>query len=210
MRHNAEMADFERSSYERGELRREDLSADPLAQLAEWLSQAREAGVLEPTALCLSTASVDGWPNGRMVLCRGVDAQGIVFYTNYESAKGLELSENPRAAATFWWGDLERQVRLQGRIERVSAEESDAYFASRPLDSQLASAISPQSQVIASREELEERLAAASPGPRPDHWGGFRLVPHTVEFWQGRRARLHDRLRYRRAEDGWVVERLAP
>ncbi|MBL8047353.1 MAG: pyridoxamine 5'-phosphate oxidase [Chthonomonas sp.] len=199
---------MDRSSYTKGELTEASLLPNPLKMLAAWLEDARHE--TESTAMCLSTVSADGWPNGRMVLCRGIDEHGIVFYTNYDSQKGHEIEATHRAAATFWWGYLERQVRLQGELTRVSAAESDAYFLSRPIESQLASTISPQSQVIGSREELEELMAKAMPGPRPENWGGYRLVPRWVEFWQGRPARLHDRLRYVREDDAWRVERLAP
>lgn len=204
------MPEFDRSSYELGALDETDLTAEPLDLLQLWLAAARSAGVKEPSAFCLSTSGDTGQPNGRIVLCRGVDASGIVFYTNYESTKGQELAANPRAAATFWWGDLERQVRLQGVISRVSEGESDAYFASRPVASQIASTVSPQSRIIANREELEQAIAEQEPGPRPAHWGGFRLIPDQVEFWQGRPARVHDRLRYRWVNETWIIERLAP
>lgn len=200
----------DRSNYELGELELADLHPDPLRQLENWLADVRAAGVKEPSAFCLSTANEAAQPNGRIVLCRGMDVRGIVFFTNYESVKGEELAVNPRAAATFWWGDLERQVRLQGTVSRVSVSESDAYFAGRPVASQIASTVSPQSQVISSRQELEDAIARSEPGPRPEHWGGFRLTPHQVEFWQGRPARVHDRFCYRLVNETWVIERLAP
>jgi pyridoxamine 5'-phosphate oxidase len=166
--------------------------------------------------MTLATATPDGRPSARMVLLRGFDERGFCFYTNYESRKGGELAANPNAALVFWWGELERQVRIEGRVERTSRSESEAYFRSRPPGSQLSAAASPQSQVIDGRAVLEERVARLATGqkdgevPLPGFWGGYRLVPEVVEFWQGRPNRLHDRLRYRRAGDRWRIERLAP
>lgn len=207
---------MERSEYKRGWLERESLMADPLRQLDQWIADAVVAQVEEPTAMCLSTVSAEGRPSGRFVLLRETDARGLRFYTNYSSRKGIELEGNPSAAVAFWWSQLERQLRVEGTVERLSAEESEAYFHSRPRISQIASALSPQSQVIGSREELDERISEmdASLGDasvqRPANWGGYRLVPDMFEFWQGRPGRVHDRFRYTRKTDGWTIERLAP
>lgn len=200
-----------RKEYVRGKLEREDLDPNPMIQLQEWLALAQESGVLEPTAMCLSTATLDGRPSGRMVLLRGADERGIVFYTNYESRKGMELEANPHCAATLWWPSLERQIRIEGRAERVEAEISDTYFRGRPRDSRMASAASPQSRVVESRSSLLEMVAALGwDVTRPAHWGGYRIVPSCFEFWQGGAARLHDRFRYLLSGDDWVIERLAP
>jgi pyridoxamine 5'-phosphate oxidase len=207
-----------RQAYRRGPvLHREDLADDWLTQLRTWLDEAIAAGILEPNAMVLATASADGEPNARSVLLRGLDERGLAFFTNYESTKARELTENPRAAVVFPWIAMGRQVVARGRVERVSDAESDAYFATRPRGHQLGAAASPQSRVIASRaalddtaRELEARFPEGTPIPRPPHWGGFRLAPTTVEFWEGREDRLHDRLRYRATPDGWVLERLAP
>jgi pyridoxamine 5'-phosphate oxidase len=194
-----------------------DLAPDPFAQFQAWFDTALAAGLPEPNAMTLATATPDGRPSARMVLIKGVDSRGFVFYTNYESRKGRELEANPWAALVFYWPELERQIRIEGRVERVAAEESDAYFASRPLGSRLGAWASPQSQVIPGRDVLEARLRdlearfASGDVPRPPHWGGYRVVPEAVEFWQGRPSRLHDRLRYTRQADGrWAIERLAP
>lgn len=206
---------IDRSDYTRGGLELEGLDTNPLKQLSNWLEQAQESSLVEYNAMCLSTVGEDGGPSSRMVLLRGVDDAGLTFFTNYDSRKGNELSKNPSASLCFWWGALERQVRVEGRCERVAPSESDDYFASRPFESQLASSASPQSAVVASREELEaivETLRKQHPVsvPRPKNWGGFRLVPDVFEFWQGRPARLHDRFRYRREDEKWLIERLAP
>ena len=194
-----------------------DVDPDPVVQFGRWLGDAQAAGLVEPTATALATATADGRPSARMVLLRGVDQRGFVFYTNYESRKAAELAANPRAALVFWWGELQRQVRVEGRVERTSPEESAAYFATRPLGSRLSAWASPQSQVIPDRAVLERRvaeLAAAYPGgdvPLPPFWGGYRLVHEVVELWHGRPNRLHDRLRYTRVPGGgWRIERLAP
>ncbi|MFA5678916.1 MAG: pyridoxamine 5'-phosphate oxidase [Pseudomonas sp.] len=189
---------------------------DPFTQFGLWFSQAVEVESTEPNAMMLATVDAAGQPHLRTLLLKGFDHQGFVFYTNYQSAKGEQLLTHPQAAMTFWWPDLERQVRIEGCVEQVSAEESDMYFHSRPLDSRLGAWASPQSQVIGGREVLEQRLAAVeaqyagNEPPRPPHWGGFRLVPQMVEFWQGRPSRLHDRLRYRLDNNQWLCERLAP
>jgi pyridoxamine 5'-phosphate oxidase len=183
-------------------------------ELGRWLSEVE--GLDEPNAMVLSTAAPDGRPSSRTVLLKGYDERGLVFFTNRTSRKGLELAANPWAAALLPWHELQRQVIVTGAVEHVSDAESDAYFAARPREAQLGAWASEQSTVLGSRQELVERLAEVTarfgdgPVPRPPHWGGFRLVPDEVEFWQGRPARLHDRLRFRRTSGGWVVERLAP
>lgn len=206
-----------RREYAETPLEEAAVAADPIEQFRRWMDDALRAELLEPTACVLATASKDGSPNARAVLLKGVDAGGFVFYTNYRSTKARELEENPRAALVFYWAELERQVILRGSVTRTSREEADRYFATRPRGSQIGAWASPQSEVIPSRAVLEERVRAMDERfrgevvPRPEHWGGYRLTPQTVEFWKGRRDRLHDRLRYtRRADGGWVLERLAP
>lgn len=207
-----------RVQYEASGLDIADVDADPVVQWGRWHQDAYAGGVVEPNAMTVSTIGVDSAPDSRIVLVREADRRGIVFYTNYESAKSQQLTAAPVAAAVFSWLDLHRQVRLRANVERVAAEESDAYFASRPRGSQLGAWASPQSDVIADRGELEERAKAFDeqfangPVPRPPHWGGWRLVPYEWEFWQGRPNRLHDRIRYQRttAAGEWQIERLAP
>ena len=206
---------MEHSEYRKGHLEESSLSEDPITKLRNWLNDARVAGIDEPTAMCLATATLDAQPSARFLLLRGIDARGLVFYTHYSSRKGEEISDNPRVSAAFWWSALERQVRVEGYVEKVSADESDAYFADRPLESRYASAASPQSREVESREALERYVAelqAEFPeGPdRPESWGGYRIVPDRLEFWQGRPARLHDRLLYERTPEGWSRVRLAP
>lgn len=204
-----------RKSYERAALDEASSLADPIAQFELWLKQALDAKLPEPNAMTLATVGADGRPSTRVVLIKGVDARGLVWFTNYQSRKGQELAMHPHAALQFHWVELERVVRIEGVVSQVSDEESDAYFASRPLDSRIGAWASPQSQPIASRAVLVANAAKYSAQfllhpPRPPHWGGYRLKPDRFEFWQGRPSRLHDRLRYRLQEGAWVRDRLAP
>ena len=206
-----------RRSYGLGGLDEGDLAPDWLAQLRQWLAEAEDGGILEPNAMVLATATADGRPNARSVLLRGLDERGLQFFTNYRSSKGQELEANPHAAAVFPWVAMGRQVVAAGPVYRLSDEESDAYFATRPRGHRLGATASPQSQVMPNREALDAamrettaRYPEGTPIPRPAHWGGFRLDPETVEFWEGREDRLHDRLRYRKTAAGWALERLAP
>jgi len=205
-----------RKSYERAELDESASEADPLLQFEQWLNEAISAELPEPNAMTLATVGSDLRPSTRVVLIKGFDARGIVWYTNFESRKGLELAGNPFAALQFHWVELERVVRIEGVVEKVSAEESDAYFHSRPLDSRIGAWASPQSQVIPGRGVLVANAAKYAAQfmlqpPRPPHWGGYRLKPDNWQFWQGRKSRLHDRLRYSLQADGaWLRERLAP
>jgi pyridoxamine 5'-phosphate oxidase len=205
-----------RIDYGRLSLSEEDLHPDPIRQFLIWFEAANEAEVPEPHAMTLATATPDGRPSARIVLLRGCDERGFAFFTNYESRKGRELEANPHAALVFYWHGLERQVRVEGTVERVSDRESDAYFHSRPAASRLGAWASRQSEVIDDRESLEARcraMEATYPDgnvPRPEYWGGYRVVPEAVEFWQGRPSRLHDRLRYTRAGRDWKIERLSP
>jgi pyridoxamine 5'-phosphate oxidase len=204
-----------RKSYERAELDESASLADPLQQFSLWFQQALDAQLPEPNAMTLATVGANGRPSTRVVLVKAFDERGIVWYTNYDSRKGRELAAHPFAALQFHWVELERVVRIEGAVEKTSAEESDAYFASRPLDSRIGAWASPQSEVIPSRTTLVANAAKASARfllnpPRPPHWGGYRLVPDRWEFWQGRKSRLHDRLCYRLDNTSWVRERLAP
>lgn len=204
-----------RISYEQGELDERLLSADPIAQFGLWMQAAVDAGLQEPNAMTLATVGQDGSPSARMVLLRGFGADGFRFFTNYESAKGSELAAGGKAALVFYWAELERQVRVTGRVEKLAREENEAYFASRPRGHRLGAWASRQSEVVGSREVLEAALRNAEerfPGhvPLPAYWGGYRVMPQAVEFWQGRPDRLHDRIRYRREGSEWVRERLSP
>jgi pyridoxamine 5'-phosphate oxidase len=213
--HAASIADL-RKSYERAELNEQASQADPLTQFDQWLQEAIAAQVPEPNAMTLATVGGDLRPSVRVVLIKGFDPRGIVWYTNYASRKGQELAGNPYAALQFHWVELERTVRIEGLVEKVSAEESDAYFHSRPLDSRIGAWASPQSEVISGRGVLVANAALYGAKfllqpPRPPHWGGYRLKPDHWQFWQGRPSRLHDRLRYAlQADGGWLRERLAP
>jgi pyridoxamine 5'-phosphate oxidase len=208
---------LERREYRRGALDEAEMDADPIRQIQLWLEAARAAGVPDADAMTLATATPDGRPSARLVLLKAVDRRGLTFYTSFESRKGGELAANPRAATVFYWPDLERQVRVEGTVERLPEAESDAYFRSRPPGARLGALASRQSQVIPSREVLAHRVRELrrqfpdGDAPRPPWWGGYLLVPEALEFWQGRPDRLNDRLRYRRMPDGgWLLERLAP
>ena len=205
-----------RKDYSRASLSELEVAADPITQFSAWLEEAIKAEIPEPTAMGLSTVGVDGKPSSRIVLLKQVDARGFTLFTNYLSRNGLEIAEHPHVALLFHWVELERQVRIEGRIEKVSADENDSYFSSRPLRSQLGAIASQQSQVIDRRETLESQFAAAEQQygehpVRPAHWGGYRVVPEALEFWQGRRSRLHDRVLYTLEKDGsWIRQRLQP
>jgi len=205
-----------RREYDLGGLDEADLAADPFTQFGRWMEQAIAADPLDPTAMTLATADRQGRPSARVVLLKGFDERGFVFFTNYDSRKGRELAENPRAALAFFWAALHRQVRIEGTVEKVPAAESDAYYASRPLGSRLGAWASPQSRPIAGRAELERALADVAARqeegglPRPEFWGGYRLRPEAIEFWQGRPSRLHDRILFQREPEGWRRQRLAP
>jgi len=204
-----------RQEYMRAGLHEKDLAPDPFAQFGNWFDEALQSGIALPNAMTLATATKKGRPSARAVLLKGFDAHGFVFYTHYGSRKGRELEQNPQAMLLFCWEELERQVGIEGRVEQVPAAESDRYFASRPLGARLSAIVSPQSETVAGREDLETRLEEAAKRwrdapPRPPHWGGYRLAPDRFEFWQGRRDRLHDRLCYRKSGGAWKIERLAP
>lgn len=205
------------SEYQLPELIESQIDPDPIKQFAKWYADAEAAGLKLPNAMTLATATKDGAPSARMVLLKGFDDGGFVFFTNYESRKGQELDENPRAALVFYWTEFDRQVRISGAVEKVSREESENYFHTRPVDSQLSAWASAQSRVIGSREVLEEKMRElivryeGGEVPLPPHWGGYRLAPESIEFWQNRPGRLHDRLRYTLQQNGeWLIERLSP
>ena len=212
---NADLAAL-RQNYSRSELDETSVAADPSEQFVAWMNDALETGITEPTAMTLLTVAADGSPSSRIVLLKGADTDGFVFFTNYESQKGRELASNPHAVIHFFWPDLERQVNVSGTVERISVEESDDYFATRPFESRIGAWASHQSETIASRMILDARVNelskkyAAGDVPRPPHWGGFRLTPGRFEFWQGRPSRLHDRICYHRHNGGWKITRLSP
>ena len=215
MSQSESLADLRRE-YARARLDEEDVSHDPIVEFARWFADAQAAHVEEPNAMVLATATVDGSPSARVVLLKAFDERGFVFFTDYRSRKGSELEDNPRAALVLHWKELERQVRITGPVERTSIEDSEAYFRSRPIGSRLGAWVSHQSAVIPSRTALEAGLAeveerfADGDVPLPPYWGGYRVRPETIEFWQGRESRLHDRIRYLRSGEAWRIERLAP
>jgi pyridoxamine 5'-phosphate oxidase len=213
---NPSIADI-RKTYAQAQLLESETAADPMEQFGKWWEQAVRAEILEVNAMTLATVNADGMPDARIVLLKGMDGQGFHFYTNYQSRKGQQLEINPRAALVLFWKELERQVRIKGRMERLPDAESDAYFHSRPRESQLGAVSSPQSEIIADRSWLEERYRSVEASfegkeiARPDHWGGYRLIPESIEFWQGRPGRMHDRLEYKKDPSGsWFRQRLAP
>ena len=204
-----------RKNYPADELDEPNLADDPMEMFASWMDAAIEAGIEEPNGMALATASADGVPSVRIVLLRGFDDRGFVFYSNYESAKGHDLLANPRAEVTFWWQPLDRQVRIAGPVEKISRAESDEYFRSRPRGHQISAWASRQSRPVAGRQELQARIVDAEARfpddvPLPDFWGGYRLAPERIEFWQGRENRLHDRFEFQKRQGEWTVNRLAP
>ena len=205
-----------RLTYTMAGLLEDEVAPDPIHQFGAWMNQAIATEILEPNAMILATANASGQPNARTVLLKSFDSQGFVFYSSYEGRKAREIAENPKVSLLFYWGPLERQVRITGTAAQVPERESDEYFNSRPIGHQIAAWVSRQSSVIADREVIAQNLANVSkrfepgPVPRPPHWGGFRVKPHVMEFWQGRPNRLHDRLEYVHAADGWTIRRLSP
>lgn len=204
-----------RKDYSIKSLDTSDVNTNPITQFESWFEEAIKAEVLEVNAMTVSTLGLDGSPNGRILLLKGVD-RGFVFFTNYESEKGMELEKHNSASLTFFWPELERQVRVRGKVDKVTAEESDTYFFSRPSGSQIGAWVSPQSQVMTSREEINarqvdvEKQFEGKAMTRPPHWGGYRLIPNAIEFWQGRPSRLHDRIKYELQDGKWIIARLAP
>ena len=205
-----------RREYSRERLDERSVQTDPFAQFASWFDEAMAANIPDPNAMSLSTASADAAPSARIVLLKGLENGGFVFFTNYNSSKGKDLAANPKANLLFFWSELERQVSISGRIQKIPAKDSDEYFESRPFESKIGALASAQSELLDSREELEKRYSMLiaehkdSVVERPEHWGGYVLLPHSFEFWQGRPSRLHDRIRYRKADSSWIIERLSP
>ena len=206
-----------RKEYSARQLDEQHVASDPMAQFKAWFDEALSAGLPEPNAMHIATVSAEGSPSGRMVLLKGADTRGFIFYSNYQSRKGRELEENSRCCLTFFWPELERQVRIEGVAHRLSSEESDAYYRSRPRGSQIGAWASPQSSIIATRsileqrmQELEDRFRDLEILNRPHQWGGYVVAPAAIEFWQGRPSRLHDRLRYKLTGNDWTIDRLAP
>jgi len=205
-----------RQDYRSASLAESDVDQNPFIQFEKWFKEAVNARLFEPNVMTFATADLAGRPSARILLLKGFDENGFVFFTNYDSKKGKELAENPQAAMVFFWGDLERQVRIEGTITKVDAEESTAYFHSRPKGSQIGATASPQSSVIPNREVLEDRVTVLTEEfsekevPRPANWGGYRLKPDLIEFWQGRSSRLHDRINYKAVDGAWIINRLAP
>jgi pyridoxamine 5'-phosphate oxidase len=204
-----------RKDYNSSELDISSVDPDPIGQFGLWMDDVIAAGIEEPTAMTLATSDADGKPSARMVLLKGYGEEGFVFFTNYNSSKGKQLSANPHAALVFYWKEMERQVRIEGKVVKVGPGESDEYFASRPVESRAGAIVSPQSAVISDRQGLEDKMMHLlsldeKDLVRPENWGGYRLVPEMIEFWQGRPGRLHDRIRYTKSGNDWKIERLAP